>query len=359
MKIYNTNGDSKIITSPFYWNNNVGKYYWCFSLDTSIKYFSVSNIKLIIDELSKTPVRQFQMIIFGGISFRLELEDMSINVNNTVYDLSPCCGGGENPNKWYSTNDMDEIIEYAHLKGIDIVPTLEMPGHMERILSFFPQFKYADTNNTLNLLDESAVNFALALLDKYLEYFANKGCKYVNVGYDEIMGWATGFPHFYNNGKFEYVSGFANKAIQTVKKYSMIPRMWNEIFHYENDFNYIVNYDCEVLYWDGSIPNQECATPQTLIDLGYTLINSNEKYYWVADSQRQVTAETLRTANFLKDFDVATTSRNGAGAMFCVWNDEATSSPNAGDNGDAVVSEVLPLITAYGEGIVHTLSLLS
>lgn len=45
--------------------------------------------------------------------------------------------------------------------------------------------------------------------------------------------------------------------------------------------------------------------------------------------------------------------------MFCVWCDGASSAPDAGDNGNAVVTAVIPLIAAYGEGIHHTLSLLS
>lgn len=359
MAIYDIGGKELTATKNKFWENNGNHFYWILHLDADRKYFSVQNVKRIINAMADAGVNQLGITICGDDAFRLELNDMLIEANGNTYNLKVCCGGTENPNKWYVQNDMDEIISYAQNYGIDIVPTLDMPGHMSRILSYFPEFKYQNYG-TLNIKDQSAVNFALAIIDKYSAYFASRGCKRYNVSYDEILGYSVGYPHFYNNGDYQYVVDFANKAAKIIKDNGMVPRMFNEAVHYNNDFDYFINRDYEVLYWREKIPNQVMATAQTLIELGYSVINSSKKYYWVNDSSSvyRVTAETLRTANYLKDFDETETTRNGCGGMFCIWCDGANSQPDKGDNGNAIVTAVLPLIAAYGEGISHTLELL-
>ncbi len=329
-------------------------YYWIVSLDCGRKYFSVANVKALIDECASAKVNQLQLHFSENEGFRLALNDKYVYANGVYYDLSPCYGGTESPYKWYTESDMNEIIAYANSKSISIVPSLDMPGHMGRILSQFTQFKL-DGTNTLNVKDSLAVNFAKGIVDKYASYFASKGCRWYNMGYDEIKGWATGFPEFYNNGEFQYVVDFANELATVIKSHGLIPRAFNEPFHYNNDSNYQIDTYIECLYWDGSITNEVLATPPTLQNLGYTLINSNEKYYWVLNSSRKVTAEYLANADLLKGFDVESTPKNGKGAMFCVWCDNPTSS-QANDEGTGVVTDITPLIAAYGEAIETAMS---
>lgn len=329
-------------------------YYWIVSLDCGRKYFSVANIKTLIDECSTAKVNQLQLHFSENEGFRFALNDMLIPANGIYYDLTPCLGGSESSSSWYTESDMDEIIAYARAKGISIVPSLDMPGHMGRILSKFTQFKL-DNTNTLNIKDSLAVNFAKGIVDKYASYFASKGCRWYNMGYDEIKGWATGFPEFYSNGEFQYVVDFANELATVIKSHGLIPRAFNEPFHYNNDSNYQIDTDIECLYWDGSITNEVVATAPTLQSLGYSLINSNEKYYWVLNSARQVTAEYLASADLLKGFNTTTTTQDGIGAMFCIWCDNPTNY-QSGDGGTGVITDITPLITAYGQAIQTAIS---
>lgn len=90
------------------------------------------------------------------------------------YDLTPCLGGTDMPKSWYSQSDMDTIISYARGKGIDVVPSFDMPGHMQWILKYFPAFRY-ESSNTLNIMNITAVKFAKAISDKYSKYFQVEG----------------------------------------------------------------------------------------------------------------------------------------------------------------------------------------
>lgn len=338
-----------------YWNNKINYPYWVLYLDCGRKYFSVANVNTLIDLMSVAGFNQINLHFSENEGFRFALDDMTVRANGTVYNLASCLGGSENPTKWYTETDMDEIISYAQKKGIDIVPCLDVPGHMGRILSAFPGFKLEGTS-TLNIKSSSAVNFAKALIEKYARYFSSRGCKWFNMGYDEIMGWSVGFPQFYNNGEFQYVVDFANEISKTIKSVGMIPRAFNEPFHYNNDPDYFVDRDIEVLYYDGSTVNETLATPPTLQKLGYTMINCNEKYYWVNNSSRQVTAAYLESADLLKGFDVASTPKDGQGAVFCIWCDYKSNASDNGDNGNAVVTAVTPLISAFGTAIQNALN---
>lgn len=356
MTYFDINGNAVTLSGNSFWNNKINYPYWILYLDCGRKYFSVANVKTLIDAMASAGMNQLTLHFSENEGFRFELDDMTITANSITYDLTPCLGGSESSSSWYTQIDMDEIISYAHSKGIDVVPALNMPGHMGRILSVFTQFKLSDTT-TLNIKSTEAVNFAKAIVSKYAGYFSSRGCHWYNMGYDEIMGWATGFPQFYSNGDFQYVVDFANALSEIIKNCGMIPRAFNEVFHYANDFDYFVNRDIECLYWDGSITGETLATPSTLQNLGYTLINSNEKYYWVLNSARQVTAEYLASADLLKGFDVESTPRNGYGAQFCVWCDNPTSY-QSGDGGTGVVTAITPLISAFGTAITSALTTL-
>jgi N-acetyl-beta-hexosaminidase len=359
MAIYDIDGNELVTESKInvpFWSNQINTPYWILHLDCARKYFSVANVKTLIDLMASAGFNQLQLHFSEDQGFRLQLDDMIIKANGTTYDLVPCLGGTESSNKWYSQTDMDNIISYAHGKGIDIVPSFDMPAHMGRILSKFTQFKL-NNSNTINIKDKNAVNFAKALANAYSSYFASRGCKYYNMGYDEIIGWNNGFHVLYNNGEFQYVVDFANDIIEIIKKNGMIPRLFNEPVHYNNDFSFFVNRDCEILYWVAQMSNETLASAETLQKLGYSIINSRGKYYWVlGDTSRQGSAETLANANLLVEYIGGDLTKNGNGAQFCIWCDSTTTQ--AGDNGNGVVESITPLIAAFGTAISNAMDAL-
>jgi hypothetical protein len=228
-----------------------------------------------------------------------------------------------------------------------------MPGHMGRILWKFPQFKYNSTN-TLDITNEDAVKFAKAIVEKYCKYFASKGCHCWNIGFDEIVG-STGFDTFYQNGDFHYIIDFTNEIMGIAKKYNLIPRIYNEPVFYNKDYNFFINKDIEVYYWYTDWA--EYTLPDVLQNSGYKLINNSYFYYWImGNTQNSVTVEKLNDTNLLLDFHNRTVFKNGYGATLCAWCDSANTHTSNGDGGDYVVSEITPLIVAFGNAIKRALS---
>ena len=161
-------------------------------LDCGRKYFSVANIKKLIDTMAQYGYNQLQLA-FGNGGCRFLLNDMKLTFkdsSNTDVTLTSdtvkanITDGNKKFNgdtRYLSQTDMDEIITYANDKGIEIVPMLNMPGHAKAIVY---NTSYA-ANDNLNVNNETARNYGYALLKKYVDYFKGKGCKFFHFGSDE------------------------------------------------------------------------------------------------------------------------------------------------------------------------------
>lgn len=327
--------------------------YWILFLDCARKYFSLENIKYLIFLAKKNGFNQFGLHFSEDIGFRFALDDMMFyDVDGTSYDLSNCAGGGENPTKYYTQSDMDEIIDYAFSLGIDIVPSFDIPGHMGQILKSFPQFKYKGTN-TLDITNDTARKFGKALLIKYCKYFSSRGCNFFNVGYDEIGDDGKGFQEFYERGDFKIVSTYANELIDIVKNLGLTPRIFNEVVLYQNDYLYYINKDVEVLVWKPW--NDENNVGGNKIQKAkYKVINASANFYWILQDKWQgADPALLDSIDVLRCYDVYKKSEYEHityGAMYSIWCDSAeTINPN--DNGADIVERVTPYVNAFGNAI--------
>ena len=153
-------------------------FYKIMHLDAARKYFSVENIKDLIDTSADAGFNQIELYLSDNQGFRLGLDDMTVTTEFGTYDMTPALGAGysQDPHYtdgkeiWLTQAEMDEIIAYANSKGMDVVPCINAPGHMGALLEAFPQFRYSATVNgatsisksALNLWNEEAYAFGLA-----------------------------------------------------------------------------------------------------------------------------------------------------------------------------------------------------
>ena len=68
--------------------------------------------------------------------------------------------------KYINQADMDELLEYSKSKGVEFIPTLDVPGHMSYILSFFPELVFDGVKDSINIKQPEAIAFAYALVLK-------------------------------------------------------------------------------------------------------------------------------------------------------------------------------------------------
>ena len=340
-------------------------------VDAGRKYFSPASLKTIIDNAAAAGYNQVELYLSDNQGFRFALDDMTLTTAYGSYDLTPALGDGysdgskypDYSGKYLTQSEMDEIIAYANSKGIDIVPCINVPGHMGAILEEFTGFRYKENNATskssIDLGNEEAVAFALGLTEKYASYFASMGCKFYNVGADEFANdlSSMGFERMGSTMYTKFVQ-FLNDAAEIVTGLGMTPRAFNDGFYYK-DYSISIepSKDYEVCYWSSGWSGYDVASASTIANKGHKMINTDGDYYWVlGNSSWQCSASKASGFNYTK-FSGNTTISKPAGAMFCIWSD--VGNTNGQDGGTSVVSKTANVIAAFGKVLPTVESLVS
>lgn len=332
-------------------------------LDCGRKYFSVNSIKQIIDNASAAGFNYIQLAV-GNDGLRFLLDDMSLTVNGTTYSSQQVSAAIHAGNEAYynfdvdelTQSEMDEIIAYAASKGMGVIPCVNTPGHMDAILSAATSLtgtdcSYSGSARTIDVTNTTAVAFTQALLQKYISYFAGKGCKLFNMGADEYANdkfttGSMGFGNLQSAGKYSYYVTYVNAVAKMVKDAKMTPMAFNDgIYFNSNTSSGTFDTDILICYWSNGWSSY---TPMPAADLaakGFKLINTHGDYYWVlGKSDWQCSPE--KASGFKYQTFQGGTINDPAGSMFCIWCDY----PGAGTD-TSVVSNTAATIAAFGKAL--------
>lgn len=344
-------------------------------LDAGRKYFSVNNIKKIIDNASADGYNYLELGV-GNDGLRFLLDDMSVTANGTTYSSEAVSNaiqqGNETYNKTFNTtsngyyypyttdtneltqSEMDEIISYAQSKNISIIPLINSPGHMDAILSAANSLtdtncSYNGSKRTIDVTNDTAVAFTQALIQKYVNYFAGKGCKYFNMGADEYANdkydsGSMGFGNLQNTGKYSYFVKYVNQMATMIKNAGMTPMAFNDGIYYNNvTSDDTFDTDIVISYWSSGWGGYTPASASFLADKGFKLLNTHGDYYWVlGKSDAQCSAKKASGFN-AKSFPGGTID-NPVGAMFCIWCDYPGADTEAN-----VVSKTADTMAAFAK----------
>ena len=332
-------------------------------LDCGRKYFSVNSIKQIIDNASAAGFNYIQLAV-GNDGLRFLLDDMSLTVNGTTYSSERVSAAIHAGNEAYynfdvdelTQSEMDEIIAYAASKGMGVIPCVNTPGHMDAILSAATDLtgktcSYRGSARTIDVTNTTAVAFTQALLQKYISYFAGKGCKLFNMGADEYANdkytdGSMGFGNLQSTGKYSYYVTYVNAVAKMVKDAKMTPMAFNDgIYFNSNTSSGTFDTDILICYWSNGWSSYTPMPAANLAAKGFKLINTHGDYYWVlGKSDWQCSPEKAKGFNY-KTFQGGTIN-DPAGSMFCIWCDY----PGAGAEA-TVISKTAATIAAFGKAL--------
>ena len=332
-------------------------------LDCGRKYFSVNSIKQIIDNASAAGFNYIQLAV-GNDGLRFLLDDMSLTVNGKTYSSERVSAAIHAGNEAYYNFDvdeltqpeMDEIIAYAASKGMGVIPCVNTPGHMDAILSAATALtgkdcSYSGSARTIDVTNATAVAFTQALLQKYISYFAGKGCEYFNMGADEyandiFTSGSMGFGNLQSTGKYSYYVTYVNAVAKMVKDAKMTPMAFNDgIYFNSNTSSGTFDTDILICYWSNGWSSYTPMPAANLAAMGFKLINTHGDYYWVlGKSDWQCSPEKAKGFNY-KTFQGGTIN-DPTGSMFCIWCDY----PGAGTD-TSVVNNTAATIAAFGAAL--------
>ena len=361
-----TNNDVADVTLEDKWLNPSssgsynGGFMKIFFLDCGRKYFSVDNIKKLIDNASAAGFNYIQLAV-GNDGLRFLLDDMSLTVKDVTYTTRQVSDAIKTGNANYynfpvnelTQTEMDTIIAYAKEKGMGVIPCVNTPGHMDAILYAASLLTgkncaYSGSARTIDVTNATAVAFTQALLQKYIDYFAGKGCQFFNMGADEYANdiyteGSMGFGELTRLGQYKYYIQYVNQVAAKVREAGMYPMMFNDGVYFNGDtLSGTFNKSIIVCYWSSGWGGYSSMKPTDLVKNGYKVVNTHGDYYWVL-GKGQCTAE--KASQFkIREFMADTLNEDPSGAMFCIWCDY----PNAEKEAD-VVSKTEPVIKAFGK----------
>ena len=316
-------------------------------LDSGRKFFSADWVKAFLYE-AKADGYTHVMLAVGNDGMRFLLDDMLLTVGGKTYSSDAVASAIRSGNNAYTTassgewteSEMDEFFATAKKAGIEIIPLLNSPGHMDSVLYAASSLtgtncSYNGSSRTIDVTNDTAVRFSQAFLQKYVDYFAGKGCRYFNFGADEYANdrytsGSMGFGSLQNSGKYGYFIKYVNELAAMVKQAGMTPIAFNDGIEFANKMSasvgsttYTFDRDIVVCYWSGGWSGYTPRTAANLASDGFRIINTTGDFYYVLGKNDSFDNGYTYAANW-SNYKVCGTSLSASsviGGMFCMWSD--------------------------------------
>ena len=299
-----------------------GTFYRIVHIDCGRKYFSVTDLKKIIDYAAALNYTHVELA-FGNDGLRFLLDDMEVTASGVTYASEAVKSAIQAGNKAFydaGTNEltqtqMNDIISYANGKGIGIIPMFDAPGHLQTVVRAMatlgvatnkyttPTTSGTSVNYAIDFTDAASVNFVQALMQKYITYFAGKGCTMFNIAADEC-----GFTSMSTTTYTAYAN-LVNSMAAMVQNAGMTALAFNDGIYHKN-LTTSVEFDTNiaVCYWDAT--STKYAPAATLAGKGFKIINTHNKWYYVIGASDTGWYGATWSKN----------NMNGTGASDCIAN---------------------------------------
>lgn len=321
-------------------------FYRIFLLDCGRKYFTFDEIKGIIDLLKANHYTHIELA-FGNEGLRLllnEKDTLSFKNNGVVVEktgtqineaiqygndqLDNVAGYKPGEKEEFTQAEMSDIIAYAKGQGIGVIPLFNAPGHMYTVVKAMEKLELnansitvenAGGGKTANVAidptNANAVYFVQALMQKYVDYFRDEGCKFFNIGADE-----SGI----NKSNYSAYAMLVNSHAAMVQNAGMIPMAFNDGIYNPNYISYLngVEFDSNIVisYWTYS----KLATAKELADKKFIINSTHNNWYYVLGNDNNEYFgynSAINNMNTVKcnSVDSGYTTKNGC--TLAVWCD--------------------------------------
>lgn len=185
---------------------------------------------------------------------------------------------------------------------------------------------YNGSVRTIDVTNSTAVAFTKAFLQKYIDYFAGKGCQYFNMGADEYANdkysdGSMGFGNLQSTGKYSYYVEYVNAVAGLIKAAKMTPMAFNDGIYFNNNTSSgTFDTDIVICYWSSGWSSYTPMSAFNLAGKGFKMVNTHGDYYWVL-GKSDAQCDVAKAKGFNNNTFPGSTINNSTGSMFCVWCD--------------------------------------
>lgn len=175
-------------------------------LDVSRHFRSKDFVKRQLDLMARYKLNRFHWHLTDGAGWRIEIKShpelTDIAAWRPYADWDGWNFGGRRychrddslaQGGYYTQEEIREVVEYARLRHITVIPEIEMPGHSEEVLAVYPDLACSRkpyVNSDFCIGNEATFRFVEDVLTEVIGLFPSK---YIHIGGDEASksGWKT------------------------------------------------------------------------------------------------------------------------------------------------------------------------
>ena len=257
------------------------------TLDTADHYYSPKTIKAFIDTISKAGGTFLQLHFSDHTSYGIESKILGQTTDKAVLNADGSYTNPQTGKQFLSYSQVADIAKYAKEKGVELIPEVGTPNHMDAIFQLLEYEKGAAyvkslksdlANDEIKITSEKSIDFVKSLLGEVIGAFGDSS-KHLHIGGDEF-----GYPIASNH---EFIS-YANNLAAFLADNGLGMRMWNDGLIKANLGE--LNRDIQVTYWsyDGNPGNEAVAAERRafraslpdLLDEGFEVLNYNSYYLY-------------------------------------------------------------------------------
>ena len=305
-------------------------------IDVSRHFFNAQEICNVLDHMARMKLNVFHFHLTDDQGFRFpskkhpKITELGKTRYGTQVTNSSAVVKEETYSHAYTIEDLQTIIAYAESLGIDVIPEIDLPGHMIAVISAYNELsceqqpidvahKWGIFDTVLCAGEPKMYNVICDLLDEICEVFPSK---YIHLGGDEVpkTKWKT-CPKcqatMKENGikTEEDLQGFVfNYFSNYLSKKNKIVIGWNDCLNDE------LNPDVICEHWTPDYIPESIEQTIKHINNGRKVIMSGVPYYFDHAYGMNTLENTYNYNVYFKGFSEES-YKNIIGVECCVWTE--------------------------------------
>ena len=276
-------------------------YYWRgMNLDVSRHFFSIEYLKKHIDRLSLYKFNKLHLHLTDDQGWRIEIKKypklteegawrifnnqdsicMELAKTDPDYNFDEqhiiTKNGQQLYGGFYSQEQIRDLVQYAQSKHIELIPEIDMPGHMMAVTNSYPHLSSTGTSGWGNLFSyplcagsEEVYEFLEDILSEVAELFPSK---YIHIGADEVdkRFWEESpkCQAFMKKNGLKNVDELQSYFVHRIQK--ILASKGKETIVWDEALEGGLNPDVHVMYWRTWI----AEVPEKAVKNGNRVINA-------------------------------------------------------------------------------------
>lgn len=169
-----------------------------FMLDVSRHFFPISFIEKLTNLMALYKFNNLHLHLTDGAGWRLQVPKYPLLTSMAAWrpqeTLQQWWESGRrysqegDPNAYggyYTPAQLRQLVKYASIRGINIIPEIEMPAHSEEVLAVYPELSCSGSpyeNSSFCIGNDSTFTFLEDVLTEVMKIFPSR---YIHIGGDE------------------------------------------------------------------------------------------------------------------------------------------------------------------------------